>query len=191
VIKEAYMSDGSIEVTIEAPINGVGGLGDIIFSQEMKPTPVYTPTITRTPTEVPEFCPTCGQKWPKGRKYTPPTPPLVGEIYTGLIVDTRGLGIKPCMSPRIVTPDGTEVYGSMYVSRKYAITQGIVGYARDLEQAKKCERVTDKPLIITGLEATGPNKTDVVISTDDADILHFAKENLNFLEKCRVMFIVD
>jgi hypothetical protein len=56
---------------------------------------------------------------------------------------------------------------------------------------KSNERVTANPLIIKAVKAEGPNHTDVVISNADATNLHSMEENLNFLKKCRVMFVVD
>jgi hypothetical protein len=114
-----------------------------------------------------------------------------GTAYTGLIVDARGLGVRPAMTAKIRNEDGKEVYGSAYVSRQYVVEQGMMGYLKDVETAQANPRVTDRPLIIKALKTDGPNKTDLVISNRDALLLHGMKEHLSFLEKARVMVVLD
>jgi len=114
-----------------------------------------------------------------------------GYAYTGLIVDARGLGARPALAPRILNEKGEEVYGSSYVSREWAIKWGMAGYEKDVDAATANDRVTDQPLIAKGLRAEGPNRADIVISDQDAEKLHSMKENLSFLEKCRVIIVLD
>ncbi len=116
---------------------------------------------------------------------------ISGVVYTGLIIDATGLGARPALSPRVLNEDGQEVYGSSYVSKEWAIQYGMIGYEKDMEAAAKNDRVTDKPLVVKGLKSEGPNRADVVISNQDAELLHSMKENLNFLQKCRVIVILD
>lgn len=111
--------------------------------------------------------------------------------FTGLIVDARGIGVRPAVAPKIRNEEGREVYGSAFVNRQYAVEQGMVGYLKDVESAKGNPRVTDRPLMVKALKADGPNKTDLVISNSDAQVLHGMKEHLTFLEKARVMVILD
>jgi len=117
--------------------------------------------------------------------------PQQGGIYTGLIIDARGLKVQPAMAPKILTPDEVEVYGTGFVSHDYAIKMGIVGYAKNFNQARQDERVKPNPLIIKGIGVTGTNKTDIIISPNDAMKIHQYSENLNFLQQCRVLVIVD
>lgn len=114
-----------------------------------------------------------------------------GVAYTGLIVDATGLGARPALSPRILNEEGQEVYGSSYVSRDWAIKYGMVGYERDMNSALANDRVTNRPLIAKGLRTAGPNMADIVISDSDAQKLHSMKDNLSFLEKCRVIIVMD
>ena len=108
-----------------------------------------------------------------------------------MIIDTRGLHIQPALVPKIVNEDGAEIYGSKYVSRDYAVVIGLAGYENDMDRARMNERVADNPLIIKALEASGPNRTDVVIDNDDALKIHNAAANMNFLHHCKVMFVLD
>lgn len=114
-----------------------------------------------------------------------------GVAYTGLIVDATGLGVRPALAPRILDEEGREAYGSSYVSRDWAIQYGMVGYEKDVESAASNDRVANRPLVAKGLRVEGPNHADVVISDSDAQKLHSMKDNLSFLEKCRVIIVLD
>ena len=118
-------------------------------------------------------------------------PSMGNPVYTGLIIDTKGLGLRPAMSPKVLDEDGREVYGSAYVSREFAIQQGIVGYAKDIQAARQNERVSNNPIIVKGIKTEGPGSSNVVIRNPDADMLRDSSRNLSFLSQCRVMFIVD
>jgi hypothetical protein len=131
---------------------------------------------------------------PKG-PLTPPTgisgAATPGQAYTGLIVDARGLGVRPAMVPKIINEEGKEVYGSAWVNRDYAIREGMVGYLKDPAAAQANPRVTDKPLMVKAVKVSGDARVDLVITNADAAMLHGAAQNLSFLEKCRVIVLVD
>ena len=95
------------------------------------------------------------------------------------------------MSPRILDENGKEVYGSMNVDREYAVQQGMSGYARDLTAAQSNPRVTNNPVSVKGVKTEGPGRSDIVISTADAEKIRSASDNLSFLKKCRVMIVLD
>ena len=186
-----YMSDGSVEIVYEMPITGA--ILDALLPGQFGGGQYMTAGQM--------VCPTCGQPWPQGR----PVPPGVnlqqvggttmtataGGAYTGLVVDCKGLGIRPAMAPKIVDEQGNEIYGSKFVSREWAVEIGMVGYDKDVTRARQNDRVTNNPLVIKGMQASGPNKTDIVISNADAAMIHQASANQNFLDKCKVMFIVN
>ena len=95
------------------------------------------------------------------------------------------------MSPKILDESGQEVYGSAYVSREFAVQQGMAGYAKDLTSSQTNPRVTNKPLTVKGLKTEGPGQSDLVISNAAAGKIRSASENLSFLKKCRVMIVLD
>jgi hypothetical protein len=95
------------------------------------------------------------------------------------------------MAPKILDQQGNEVYGTGYVSRDYAVQIGVVGYEKDINRARANERVTNNPLIVKGIKASGSNSTDIVISNADAQKILAAAQNLNFMEQCKVMVILD
>jgi hypothetical protein len=118
-------------------------------------------------------------------------PAVPGQLYTGLIVDARGLGVRPAMAPKIMNEDGKEVYGSAWINRDYAVREGMVGYLKDPVQAQTNTRVMDKPLMVKALKVAGDARVDVVITNTDAAMLQSASENLSMLQKCRVIILVD
>jgi hypothetical protein len=120
-----------------------------------------------------------------------PPPALQAVVFSGLVVDARGLGVKPAMAPKILSEGGQEIYGFSVVDRNWMIQQGMVGYSKDLTAAQAHERVTNRPLTVKAVSTAGANKTDVVISNPDAKLILGSAGNLGFLEKARVVVVVD
>jgi hypothetical protein len=163
--KEKYMSDGSVEVIMAIPLDGIGGSGDQIFGTSIGEKPSVTSWEAAAP-----------------KKQT---------VFSGLIIDCKGLKIKPALSPRVLDESGREVYGSAYVSRDWAIKYGIAGYSREVKEAAKLDRIGKTPGRIKAIKASGENSTDIVISDADAAEVRSAGQNLTFLSECRVIFVVD
>lgn len=108
--------------------------------------------------------------------------PKTGEtIYTGAIFDCRGLNLCPAMSPKVLDEDGREVYGSAFVSQEWATKYGIVGYVKDLGEARKNDRVAANPLVVKAMKAAGSGSSDIVIANADAEGLRNMSKNLSFL----------
>lgn len=112
-------------------------------------------------------------------------------VYTGVVFDSRGLSIRPAMAPKVLDEDGREVYGSAFVSAEWAAKYGIVGYVKDLDAAKKNDRVAANPLVVKAVKISGSGGSDLVISSADAQGLKDMSKNLSFLEQCRVLVVVD
>jgi hypothetical protein len=161
-----YMSTGDVEVDVEIPLSGI--LTDALLPGQQG---VMMP----------------GQNFPIDPSFLPQQ----SGVFTGLIIDARGTGLRPAIAPRVLDEQGNEVYGSGYVSRDYAVQIGVIGYEKDVNRARLNERVADSPLIITGIKASGTNRTDVVITNPDAQMVIAAAKNLNFMEQCKVMIILD
>jgi hypothetical protein len=164
-VNTRYLSDGAVEVTVEI---------------QMASTTAPSNTLTATVLP-PQTLGTQSQNIPKAGN----------PVYTGVIFDARGLGIRPAMSPKVLDEDGREVYGSAFVSAEWATKFGIVGYAKDLEASKKNDRVAANPLVVKGAKASGSGGCDLVISNADAQGMRDMSKNLSFLEQCRVLIVVD
>jgi len=185
VVKQEYMSDGSVEVTVRMPL-----LGD--FSSAIMPKALDKKPEGRSYTAEPRK-PVAPPERPTAQPAAPPKAPATssGSVYTGMVVDARGMQTRPAMSPKILDENGQEVYGSVVVEREFAVQQGMSGYARDLTSAQSNARVTNNPLTVKGVKTQGPGKSDIVISNADAAALRSAADNLSFMKKCRVMIVLD
>jgi hypothetical protein len=192
VANQEYMSDGTVEVTLRMPLSG--GFSQIIIPKALgkrpelappSPPPAVPPETPAAPPETPVTPP----ETPAAPAPSAPTP--AGEVYTGMVVDARGLQARPAMAPKVIDENGKEVYGSMNVDKEYAVQQGMSGYARDLTAAQSNPRVTNNPVSVKGIKTVGPGRADIVISNADADKIRGVSENLTFLKKCRVMIVLD
>jgi hypothetical protein len=110
---------------------------------------------------------------------------------TGLIIDARGVGARPAMSPKIVDQNGGVVYGPSSFTRDYAIKFGVAGYSKDIETAKSDPRVVGNPLIVRGIGVQGSNGTDIVVANGDAATIRRAESSGKVLSSCKVMIILD
>jgi hypothetical protein len=113
------------------------------------------------------------------------------EIYTGMVVDARGIEAVPAMAPRVFDENLEEVFGPTYASREYAVQHGVVRYATNIWQAKFDPRVSNNPIVVKALKAVWPGRCDFIISNADADKLRSASEHLLFLRECRVIIVLD
>jgi hypothetical protein len=86
--------------------------------------------------------------------------PSAGSGVTGLIVDARGLGLKPCLGPRFLMPDGT------------ALSAGVPAWARSLEEAAKLkDRVGANPLTLKATSVSGTGRCDLVFDAANLERL--------------------
>ena len=162
VVKKEYLTDGTVKIKME--VNLRGGFAQLILPVEIKPLDsIKLVTMNKSST----------------------------PVFTGLVVDAKGLGVKPVMVPKIIDENNQEVYGSAFVSREYAVQQGMSGYSRDLKDSLKDKRVSDYPLVVKGLKTSGPGHSEIVISNADASKLRGISESLYFMKKCRVIIVID
>ena len=138
-----YLSDTSVEVTYEVK------MADI--SRVLLPMAEKAPTLKFEDVTVGAAA-TPGASVDQGSSAD--SGPTSGGV-TGIIIDGKGLGLRPAMSPRIMNQSGSVVYGPGQYSRDYAASNGVVGYAKSLEQAKADPRVQGNPLVIRVLQCQG------------------------------------
>ncbi|MEE9162259.1 MAG: LPP20 family lipoprotein [Candidatus Neomarinimicrobiota bacterium] len=175
-----YLSDASVELSMSVPMTGIM---DVVL-------PPAQPASAIGGMLMPPLAPTAATGIPSPAPLSV-TPAVVGQPITGLIVDTRGLGVKPSMSPRLVTTDGTVIYGPGNYPRDFAVTQGVVGYHKDIAAAGGDARVAGNPLTIKGVSTAGTLATDVVVSAADAQRAASHAGFADAISNCRVMFILD
>ncbi len=199
ILNTRYLEDGTVE--IKMIMNMYGRFTDMILgaaepskpaSQPVHPQPVAPQPVAPQPAQPQPVQPQAAPAQPapsEPAKAEPVAQP--GVVYTGLVIDARGMGVRPCMSPRVLDEDGREVYGSAFVDRQWAVQYGMVGYAKDLNAAQSNQRVTNNPVTIHAKAAAGTAKTNVVISNEAANSLRDASETLSFLRQCRAMIVLD
>jgi hypothetical protein len=152
---------------------------------EKKPEPVkpQLPPTAAAPEKKPEP-PRPVAPSPEG-----PSVEFKGGVATGLVIDGRGLGLRPALLPRIVDSEGHEIYVGQVVTRTNAVEQGIAGYAKDVNAAANNFRVTDNPAVVKGLRASGSARTDIVVAQADARMLYKLGDKGDFLQNCRVIIV--
>jgi len=183
------MSDMSVEVDLQLPLT------DDILALFM---PAKTghgawslDDIPRSPLSLLPW-PEC-REIPDGVELVTPSQGLLaynGKPFTSLIVDASQLSLQAALLPRILNEKGEEVYGVSYLSREIAIQSGLVSYAPSLTAAKKNARAGSQPLVICGVRVAGTHPTDIVVSANDAVLIHAAAKSNNFLRQCKVVVVI-
>jgi hypothetical protein len=166
-----YMDDLTVEVNVQIPLDGVG---DIVLPATIQAQPAV-------------------KSWSWGEDGKGPAPAgLKSSVYTGLVIDARGLSVLPALAPRVLEADGKELYGSANVSREWAVKYGMAGYAKSVDGARGMkDRIGDNPAVVKAVRAEGAAKTDAVLSAEDVLAVKSAAQNLKFLSEARVVFVVD
>jgi hypothetical protein len=184
IVKREYLSDGSVEVTLRMPLQG--GFTQLFLPTEVRQIPQIRIERPSAPPGQPLV-----QTEPNQPLQEPEAVVVPPVVYTGLVVDARGLAANPAMAPRVLDEDGREVYGAAFVSREFAVQHGMAGYARDLALAQENTRVAASPLTVKGIRTEGTSRCDIVIPRSAANRLRASSENLAFLKNCRVMIVLD
>jgi hypothetical protein len=166
-----YQYDGTVEVWSQMSLSG--GFAQLILPPEIRQIePIKQVLKPNSPSKL------------RAR-------PRSLDIFTGMVVDARGLQAVPVLAPKVLDENLEEVFGSAYVSREFAVQHGMVSYTTDLWRAKFHQRVSDNPLIVKALKALGPGRCDFIISNADAAKLRSASEHLLFMRECRVIIVLD
>jgi hypothetical protein len=208
IVQTKYLSDGSVETLLSMPMKGAfmnavlpETFGGSTSSVMVKPAPVLPGPADKKPTPpAPEPVKPSPEKKaepakPEPQSVTPapaPSQPSVafkGGTATGLVIDGRGLGLRPALLPKIVDPQGQEIYVGQVVTRTNAVEQGVAGYAKDVNAAANNFRVTDNPVVFKGISAAGAAKTDVMLGQGDAQSLRQLSGRGDFLQYCRVIIV--
>ena len=166
-----YQYDGTVEVWSRMKLNG--GFSQLVLPPEIRHIESIKQVLTRKESAKMQY-----------RKRLSP-------IFTGMIVDARGMRAVPVLVPRILDENLEEVFGPAYVSREFAVQHGVTRYRTDIWSAKFDRRVGDNPLIVKALKALWPGHCEFVISNADADKLKSASEHLKFLKECKVIIVLD
>lgn len=171
-------ADGSVEICVQMQLNG--GFAQLILPSDIKQ--VDTIKAVSQADEPPDDI--RHARAAEGQSAVEP------DAYSSLIVDARGIGAKPALVPLLLAENGKEVYSPAFISREYAVHNGVCHYVQTPEDARKY-RAGPKPMVVKGLRTVDGRPCDIVISNADASRLHGASAHLAFLKECRVVIVLD
>lgn len=167
ISKQYYTSALAVEIIIETSM--FGGFLQLVLPEEILQIPKINPEIIQKKNDE-----------------------TIGEsIYSGLIVDATGLGVEPVLNPLIVSEQGHDIYSSAFISRDFAVQNGVAKYLSSMDQALKDKRTGNHPLVLKGLRKQGKPNTAIVISMSDYSLLEKATERHRFLKECRIIIVKD
>lgn len=178
IIGKQALPDGRTEITVKMEL--FGGFAQLLLPTDIRHVESIKPLNSYQDIAVQDVGASEGRR-----------PGADSDTYTGLIVDARGIGAKPAMVPVLLDENGKEVYSSAFVSREYAVQQGVCRYMRILGDSANLFRVAPKPLWVKGLRTRTAAGCDIVISNADAGRLRGASSHLSFLKQCRVIILMD
>ena len=185
VISEGPTPDGGYTVTMEVPMFGVSGsVSQAVIEppQEQKAFPEPVPdVIPSLPADTNSTAINQFKVLPKAGD----SPMAARGGFTGVIIDCRGLGLKPVMSPVIKNDRGLPIYGHENLNYDLVVRDGMVGYASSMGSTS---RAGSNPLVIKAQSLTDHN-ANPVISTADANRLLIENGASGFLNQTRVVFL--
>ena len=135
--------------------------------------------------------------------YTPTQPieMVSSRSYTGIIIDARGtLSVQgefvssvgyPCFFPKIWDDTMELLYERNMMNSQTAKSIGIVTYASSDDESLYRDRIGNDPLHISARKIFGTNRTDPVISRNDALKILSVPENLDLLKEGKVVILLD
>lgn len=177
IIEENMLTDGSYIVKMRVPLYGEkGSVASAVLPTVMKkdkPAPI----LRAERENIPQAEET----------------KIQSENYTGVIIDAHGMNLAPTFSPVIYDENGRDIYGAKNIDADFAVSQGMVSYANDVNDETAKTRAGNNPLVIKATQVKGgaspQSLVNVVVTVQDADKILLANENSNFLVNCKVVFV--
>lgn len=165
IIRQYYTSDLAVEIMVKTSI--LGGFLQLVLPDNIRQIPVINLELRRKPLDEESL------------------------ILTGMIIDARGLDIEPILNPRIISEQGYAVYSEEFISRDFAVNNGVCKYICNLNDAMTDKRIGKSPLVFKALRKEGGKNSAIVISTSDYLLLEKTTERHSFLKECRVIIVKD
>lgn len=184
IVSEGELSGGGYSVTMQMPLFGNNGLSKAVIT----PPPMIEPFPQPAPEVIPSMPAdsqtggSSGYTTISGGERSPMA--AIGG-YTGLVIDCRGLGLNPVMSPVIKNVKGVKLYGHENLNYDLVVRDGMVNYATSMNQAN---RAGNKPLVLKAVRLEDHNANPVVSEADGSRIL-IENGATGFLNKTAVVFL--
>ena len=185
IVSEGQTGDGGYEVTMEVPMFGVSALASAVIDRPavIESFPVQEPNVAPARIEHRD-----DGLWTTTQSTSSaasaPDGKAIGS-FTGLIVDCRGLGLKPVMSPVIKNVKGKPIYGYKNLDYDKVIQNGMASYAKDMSNAS---RAGSNPLIVRAVGLENHNGTPI-LSVADANRVLIENGATHFLDNTNVVFL--
>lgn len=135
--------------------------------------------------------------------YTPSFFPFgtASKVYTGILIDARGQlpvhgeysseQLNPCLFPKIWNKNMNLIYEKNIVDPDQAKKHSIVLYTGTLDESEYRDRIGTEPLRIIARGVFGDNRTDPIISNEDAERILAKKENIELLRQGKIVIVCD
>lgn len=140
----------------------------------------------------------------KHRSISQPITPIQdisSRAWTGIVIDARGKfpvhgeyiesKVSPCFFPKVWDEDMTLIYEKNMMTPDIAKKQGIVTYDYSNNELRYRDRIGINPLRISAVQVYGANRTDPVISREDALRILTVNENRKLLEEGKCVILLD
>jgi hypothetical protein len=127
--------------------------------------------------------------WPETRPVVAAAEPAGAAVYTGVVIDARGLALQPALFPRLVDEQGQALYTPLQVDAAVAAQRGYVAYASTADSPQMELRIGKQPLVLRARRALAPARVDVVMGHADADQLQHSEALQLLLRQCRVVIL--
>ena len=184
IISEGELTGGGYEVEMQLALFGANGLSGAVIT----PSPTVEPFPQPAPDVIPSM-PADSQTGGSsgfttiGGGENSPMAAIGG--YTGLIIDCKGLGLNPVMSPVVKNVKGIKLYGHENLNYDLVVRDGMASYATGMNQAS---RAGSKPLVLKAVRLEDHNANPVVSEADGSRIL-IENGASGFLNKTAVVFL--
>lgn len=113
------------------------------------------------------------------------------SVYSGVVVDARGLECNPVLLPIIYDGRGIGVYGPFAVSRESVLKRGLVTYMVDGKSENLRSRVGNFPLMVKAVNTHGPSQSNFILSLEDSARFRAVLKRKVVVENCAVVILVD
>lgn len=175
VVEEDVTSEGGYYVMMRVPLYGQDSIAAAVVPEIASNNPKPFAEVTETT--------------------LPPAQVQVLQSgsYTGVVVDTSGLGLESTFSPVIFDTNGRAVYGIENLKPDAIISMGMVSYSNSINDQIARDRAGNNPLVVKAVEIRGGqnsvNRVNAVVSVEDADRILMANQSSHMLERCAVVFV--
>jgi hypothetical protein len=108
---------------------------------------------------------------------------------TGVVIDARGLAVRPALAPRVLSPRGEVLYSVAQLSQRTAAEKSLVQYVSDPADPRAVELAGDSPLFFRadGVRA----RCDLVLTSEDTVVLKGVIGLESLLATAPVVIVAD